>query len=56
MGNKGRVIMVGDDNASDAFCATIDVESIICGCQLIILWRQIFTIYPALRYLVAVQV
>jgi hypothetical protein len=31
MGNEGWIVMVGDDNASDTFCATVYVESVVCG-------------------------
>lgn len=31
MSDKGRVLLIGDDDATDAFGAGIGVESLICG-------------------------
>jgi hypothetical protein len=28
---KARIVVIGDDNATDAFCARIGVERVVCN-------------------------
>jgi hypothetical protein len=39
MGNESGIVVVGNDNTGDAFCAAIDMESVVCKCQLHIWWK-----------------